>query len=211
MPVKLFILGRPGSGKSTASHHIATTAWSRGRFVLRLRDYEILLRMFHADGGKEKFRAREYGGFDVRDLSALDTALKELEEKIRLHLPLEKRYVLLIEFARADYSKALKLFSLELLQDASFLFIETDVETCIQRIRERVAHPLTADDFFVSEDILKGYYGGESKAYVASGLQRGFGITKQIEIIDNMGSQREFAEKVLRFAEKTFEQENMIH
>jgi adenylate kinase family enzyme len=207
MSVKLFILGRPGSGKSTASHHIATTAWNKGRFVLRLRDYEILLRMFQADDGKEKFRAREHGGFDVRDLSELDTALEELKERIRLHLPLEKRHVLLIEFARANYSKAFELFSAELLRDAYFLFIETDVETCIQRIRERVAHPLSADDFFVSEDILRGYYGEESRAYVASGLQRDFGITKQIEIIDNMGSQREFLENVRRFAEQILDQE----
>jgi len=207
MSVKLFILGRPGSGKATASYHVAATAWSRGWFVLRLKDYEILLHMFQADGGKEKFRAREYGGFDVRDLSVLDTALEELEEKIRLHLPLEKRHTLLIEFSRANYSKALELFSPELLQDAYFLFIEADVETCIQRIRERVAHPLTADDFFVSEDILRGYYGEESRAYIASGLQRDFGITKQIEIIDNMGSQREFLENVRRFAEQILDQD----
>src|SRR5215469_9913160 len=127
MPVKLFILGRPGSGKSTASHHIAVTAWSRGWFVLRLEDYDILLRMFHADSGKEKFWAREHGGFDVRDFSVFDTALKELEEKIRLHLLLEKRHTLSIEFARADYQQALKLFSPELLQDAYFLYIETEV------------------------------------------------------------------------------------
>lgn len=207
MSAKLFILGRPGSGKSTASHHIAATARSRGRFVLRLKDYDILLRMFHADVGKEKFRAREHGGFDVHDLSVFDTALKELEEKIRLHLPLEKRHTLSIEFARADYHQALKLFSSELLQDAYFLYIETDVDTCIQRIRERVAHPLSADDFFVSEDILRGYYGGESRPYIASSLREDFGITKHIEIIDNMGSEREFLESVGRFAEQILDQE----
>jgi dephospho-CoA kinase len=207
MSVKLFILGRPGSGKSTASHHIAATARSRGWFVLHLKDYDLLLRMFQADGGKEKFWTREHGGFDVRDLSVFNTALKELEEKIRLHLPLEKRHTLSIEFARADYHQALKLFSPELLQDAYFLYIESDVETCIQRIRKRVAHPLSADDFFVSEDILRGYYGEESRAYVASGLQRDFGIAKQIEIIDNMGSQREFLENVRRFAEQILDQE----
>lgn len=207
MPVKLFILGRPGSGKSTASHQIAATAWNKGRFVLLLKDYDILLRMSHGDNGKEKFKTREYGGFDVLDFSALEKALKDLEEKIHLHLPLEKRHTLLIEFARDDYRKALGLLSPDLLKDAYFLFIKTDVETCIERIRERVAHPLTADDFFVSDDIMRGYYSQEISKSIASDLQRDFGITKPIEIMDNMGSHREFLEQVRRFAEQILEAE----
>lgn len=204
MTITVFILGRPGSGKSAASQQIAATAWSRGWFALRCRDYEILMRMFLSDT-QGKFQATEHGGFDVLDFSVLDIALNDLVERSKAYLPLQKGHMLLIEFARNDYAEALKLFDHDLLQDAYFLFIETDVDTCINRIRERVAHPLTADDFFVSEDMLRGYYGQEISVSITSDLKRDFGNTKKVEIIDNMGSEQDFLEKVRRFAEQVFE------
>lgn len=209
MSVKLFILGRPGSGKSTASYCITGLAWRKGWFVIRISDYKILWEMYQTDADRKQFiPTQEYKGFKVLDLSVLDMTLKELERRAQIHPSFEVDHgLVIIEFARDDYEKALKQFSPNFLHDAYLLYIETGVETCIQRIRERVAHPLSADDFFVSEDILRGYYGGESRTYIASSLREDFGITKQIEIIDNMGSQREFLENVRRFAEQILDQE----
>jgi len=208
MTETVFILGRPGSGKSTATYRIAGSAWNIGWFVIRIRDYEILWQMYQNDTENKQFHSIEYNGFDVVDFSVLDLALQEVEMRVlECMSPANERGLIIIEFARDDYDKAFKLFHRDIIQNAYFLFIEADVETCIQRIRERVTHPLTADDNFVSDYMLKNYYHKDSKEYIASRLKADYNINKHIEIIDNMGSQQDFTEKVLRFAEKIFEQE----
>src|SRR5437868_3051345 len=162
MALKVFILGRPGSGKSTAFRHIKKYIeeqyldWSSIRF----NDYDILREMFlfeklfQTDMKLRKFRATEHGGFDVLDFSVLDTALRELERKVRHRYSPKRDELIVIEFARDNYGKALQQFSSAFLKDAYFLFIETNMETCVQRVHDRVAHPMTIDDHFVSDDIL---------------------------------------------------------
>ena len=208
MSVKLFILGRPGSGKSTASYLIAGLAWERGWSVVRIRDYEILWRMYQADTEHKQFYPARYNGFDVLDFSVLDTALEEVEKRAQRYTPFEDRYeLIIIEFARDDYGEALKLFSRDFLQNAHFLFIETDVEICIERIYKRVTYHLTADDNFVSDYVLRNYYYKDNRQYILSGLRRDYGINKQVELIDNVGSLHEFFDRVRGFAEQMFEQE----
>ncbi len=208
MAVKVFILGRPGSGKSTTSYHIAGLAWEKGWSVIRIRDYEILWRMYQADTEHKQFYPAQYNGFDVLDFSVLDTALKEVEKRAQRYMPFEDTpELIIIEFARDDYGEALKLFSRNFLQNAYFLFIETDVETCIERIYKRVAHHLTADDNFVSDYVLRNYYHKDNRHYILAHLRTDCGTNKQIEIIDNTGSLHEFIDKVRRFAQQMFEQE----
>ncbi len=209
MAAKVFILGRPGSGKSTAAYYIAGVVWRKGWSVSRFKDYDILYRMFKADIEGKKFRpTTRYDGFDVIDFSVLDAALKELNRRFEERISsARKNDLIIIEFARDDYSKALKLFSQGLIEDAYFLFIEANVKNCIRRIRVRAAHPLTADDFFVSKKILQNYYNKDNREYITSRLKADFSIANQIEIIDNTGSMKEFLEKVRRFAERVLEQE----
>jgi hypothetical protein len=165
--------------------------------------------MFKADTEGKKFRpTTKYDGFDVIDFSVLDAALKELSRKFEESISsARKNDLIIIEFARNDYSKALKLFSRGQLQDAYFLFIEANVKNCIKRIRVRAAYPRTPDDFFVSKKILKDYYNRDYREFITSRLKADFSIAKQIEIIDNTGSMKEFLEKVRRFAERVLEQE----
>src|SRR5437588_9092638 len=90
MSIKLFILGRPGSGKSTAYHHIDDFVGQHfcGWSTIRYNDYNILREMFlfeklfQTDAKRRKFRVTEHNGFDVIDFSVLDTALKELEKQV---------------------------------------------------------------------------------------------------------------------------------
>jgi nucleoside-triphosphatase THEP1 len=89
--VKLFILGRPGSGKSTAYRHIKEfikkryVGWSTSRY----NDYDILYQMFKIEklglnvSKQKQFSAREYDGFDVIDFNVLDDSLKLLQKKVR--------------------------------------------------------------------------------------------------------------------------------
>src|SRR5206468_9524195 len=116
MGVKLFILGRPGSGKSTAARHLnylmRCQAWS----VKHFNDYDILLEMFQADTEHKKFRPTPHNGFDATDFTVFDDALKELEKRVQAEVA--RVNLLTIEFARDDYRMALKQFSADFLQDS---------------------------------------------------------------------------------------------
>src|SRR4249919_3065417 len=111
MVVKLFVLGLPGSGKSTVTRHISNYARDRQWSTTHFSDYAILYEMFQEDK-KRQFKPAEFGGFDVLDLTVFDIALKKLEQEVNRHISSTKsEELLLIEFARNDYQKAFHQFS----------------------------------------------------------------------------------------------------
>lgn len=204
--LKVLVLGRPGCGKSRAARRIVKLAKLRDYSASRINDYPILRGMFREDKTGKQFKALEgHDGFDVIDFSVLDTALKFVEEKA-LQLQYEQSLdVIVLEFARSDYEAALKRFSREFLKDAYFLFIDTGVETCIQRIHHRVAHSSTPDDYFVSEKILRCYYGRQNfPRNLTSQMGTGAG---HIWRINNKGSKQDFDQEVNRFVEFVFKHE----
>jgi thymidylate kinase len=202
--VKLFVLGRPGSGKSTAYHHIAEYinqqyhSWS----TIRFHDYEILQTMFQFEElfpnscKHRQFHATQYGGFDVLDFPVLDTALRELEKQVRHRYDPLREELIVIEFARDDYTKALKQFSPAFLKDAYFLFIKADLKTCVQRVKDRVNNPPTIDNHFVSEDIFTKYY---SKLDISLNFKKNLPVSidrKRIKVINSRGTMQDFNAKV---------------
>ncbi len=197
--IKVFLLGRPGCGKSTAFRHIEKLASSVGWSAIHLNDYDILHDMFRREqlfpsnfGGK-KFCATEHGGFDVVDFSVLDEALKGLEKQVR-HRYHQIDEVVVIEFARDNYDRALRIFSPAFLQDAYILFIESGLNVCLQRVGERVAHPHSEDDHYVSEHILKNYY---QKQVLPTYLKPGHSFHKgRITIVKNVTSKQAFLKKL---------------
>ena len=84
MAVKLFLVGLPGSGKSTCGRYIEQQVQDKvkGCRIFRICDYDILYQMFRDDVQQEMFYPTEHGGFDVQDLIALDPALKTLEIRV---------------------------------------------------------------------------------------------------------------------------------
>lgn len=221
MSVNLFILGCPGSGKSTAYHHIDKFVgqhfpdWS----TIRYNDYSILREMFlfeklfQTDSKHRKFRSREHNGFDVIDFSVLDTALKELEKQVwQSSLPL-KDELIVIEFARDDYRQALRQFRTNFLRDAYFLFIKTDMKICLQRVKDRISFPPTPDNHFVSEDILTKYYAKQIMPSIHSMpsifiRDKGDSIDKRrVKVINSQGSLEDFYVKVEKFISKILLQE----
>src|SRR6267142_1165556 len=106
MVVKVFVLGRPGSGKSTASRCLRQIPQRHDWTVVHFNDYDILKEMFLADIHHEKFRPTAHNGFDAIDLSVLDHALQELERRVlRAN---SSAQMVTIEFARNDYREALR-------------------------------------------------------------------------------------------------------
>ncbi len=212
MVVKLFILGLPGSGKSAASRHIIDFAEKNNWEIKRFRDYKILFIKFLADRERKRFRSTEYGGFDILDYTVLDEVLEDLNSKIEQ--PKESvdstKELLVIEFSRNDYCKALGFFSSHLLKDAYFLFIDAaDIQTCIRRVKKRVIKPTeerTEDDNDVSEFIFETYYNKDHGRYwelVAPQLGEQFGIRREnIHVIENGSevSEEEFHKRITAFA-----------
>jgi adenylate kinase family enzyme len=208
--VKLFILGAPGSGKSTACRTIHTYISQSGRmkYSTRLNDYDILREMFLAEGEETgRFEATEHGGFDVRDhylTAVLDEALRLANAKINVWLASELEQWIMVEFSRDDYSHALRQFDLSLLQNAYFLFIEAQEVLCRERLRERVKHvrhPETSDDHYVSEHILDTYYKPAFELNILD-MSDQHGIEAQrIKVIANNGPLMDFVSEIQRFVD----------
>src|SRR5690348_1392823 len=105
----VFVLGLPGSGKSTALHHIEMLVHHFHRPPNVLQDYSILYEMFQADKEGTRFSSTlydGYDGFDIHNFSAFDDALKELVRRLQeKERSSELNRVNIIEFARDDYCK----------------------------------------------------------------------------------------------------------
>jgi len=215
MSIKLFLLGRPGSGKSTAFHSIASYVPEQfyGWSVTRFNDYQILEQMFSHQNlypmmhRHKMFHATEHGGFDVVNFSVLDSALKNIEDEARKISSPKREELITIEFARDNYDEALKQFHSSFLEDAYFLFINADVKTCIQRVRVRVTEPPTLDNHFVSERILNGYY---NKQHIPSTIVTNKGVKIQrsrVKVISSECSLNDFTIKVEHFIDDIFAHE----
>jgi adenylate kinase family enzyme len=211
---KVFLLGRPGGGKSTVSQLLETTAQKSGWVTRHIYDYKHLHDLFQQEIDdnvpKEERSFCQKGpevcqGFDVRNFKVLDTVLKEMADEVRTeelkHLTADK--LLLIEFARQEYCRALDIFGYEILNGAHLLYVKLDLENCIKRVQERAdVHRLRSEyDHFVSEDIMRGYYGrddwsdtgfSEYLNYLQSDL-----VPVSINEIDNSGTYQELEEKVV--------------
>jgi len=228
MVVKLFILGRPGSGKSTAINWFVELAERRGYSATHIRDYAILSKMFKKDIHQEKFLPDGHEGFIVKNFhvkdfhgSVLDDALQELEKHVKACIQelqrssKKKKEILLIEFARDDYDKALNNFTPEFLENAYFLFVDLDLEKCIERIHLRRDNnsPVRIkqnnnvsrlDCHFVSDSVMRDYY----HINIWSKLQEiseQDAITQNIKVIDNSKDWETFISNVSGFAEAIFD------
>jgi thymidylate kinase len=210
MAVKLFILGLPGSGKSTISRYIIDYVQQRHKdwLPIRINDYDILHTMFLADT-QGRFGRTEHGGFDIYDLSVFDMALREMEQKAsELTHTAKKKELIMIEFARNDYIQAFRQFSFDFLQNAYFLFLDADMDTCKQRIHDRVDNPVTEDDYFVSDYILETYYSKDNHEHLSASFKAAYRIDAQrIKVIDNKGGYEDILEKINQFIDFIFEQE----
>ena len=200
MAVKLFVIGRPGSGKTTAAHFVAAFMRDSSQSVDSINDYDFLKTMFGADIEHNKFLPTEYGGFDVLDFSVLDVALQEIEKKVQELLPTKD--LITIEFARDDYSQAIMQFSAKFLIDAYFLFIDADLDTCLARIHKRVSNPKTADDHpSLSDKKFREHYCKDNKPYITFDLKSTYTLDEQqVMVIENRGSWEEFGKKLIEWA-----------
>lgn len=179
--IKLFVLGRSGSGKSTTVHYLQDAAQKRGWSIAAFNEYDILHAMFKQDTKHEQFRATNNGGFEVLDLNIYTQSLQKLEKEIHnSSAEAEEQTLITIEFASNNYLYSLQQFSPVFLENAHCVFLAADLGTCLQRVNQRALHPQTKDDYFVPDVVLLHHY---PCPYIAPG--------EDITILPNMASLRD--------------------
>lgn len=146
----------------------------RGLSAERINDFPILKDMFLADSEHKQFLPTPEGGFKFTDISVMDTALQKVEMQARQRVA-SGIQVVTIEFARTNYQDALQQFSREFINHSHVLFFDAEVETCLQRIAERVAHPQTEDDHTsLPPEEFRAYYGYDNRPYMLHGFRNDF-------------------------------------
>jgi gluconate kinase len=109
--------------------------------------------------------------------------------------------LIMIEFARNNYREALKSFAPDFLQNAYFLFLETDIDTCVCRVRNCAVHAIKTNDHFVSEEIIRTYYAYDDIPQIVVNLKRDYGIEEQrVKVINNTQGSLKFFKEVNEFA-----------
>ncbi|WP_376796745.1 hypothetical protein [Thermogemmatispora sp.] len=209
MALKVLLLGRPGSGKTTAAQYFLQRAARAGLSATHVDDYDLLAEKCQADREQRRFRPLivngRHCGFDVLDFSVMDEVLVEAEARVERYLA---RYpdngLAMLEFARDDYRRALRLFNPSFLRNARLLYFRIDVETAIQRVRQRYCRTGCQ---LVSEQILRSYYRDDGFVEQLSLIQKDFPLNQAIEICDNNETLQLFLQRLERFFQLLLKQE----
>lgn len=198
MPQKIFVLGLPGSGKSTISRYILNymQKYHEEYSATRICDYDILYQMFKDDTNHKSFYPTPHDGFYVNDPSMYDLALKKLEEMVVDDCDYAGKDLVVIEFARTDYTNAFKIFDPTFLHDAFFLFLDVDIETGMKRVKDRVKRPVCRDNHFVSKFTFEFYRQKDNAKHLSLEtlhLMKKYKISSDnIKILNNRGPERGF-------------------
>jgi uridine kinase len=194
----LFIIGRPGSGKTTAVDYITSLAKSHQKSVFVINDYNILHQMSLLDTEHLRFISTEFDGFDVIDFLVLDEVLQNLEHNARLQNSCD---LVTIEFARNEYRRPISFFSNDFVEESFFLYVDVNTETCLTRIHERVINSNKAGDHpSLSDKKFREYYGANGKQYITTQFKADYALKdEQIVIIRNERTKEEFLQEIEQY------------
>jgi len=155
----VFLLGRPGCGKSFVYETIVRSLMETGKYerVKRMDDFPILKELLGKDTTFKR-HVRKAGGFEVTDWTIVDEVLATINR--RLPAVKKKNDLVFVEFARDNYLSALKNFSASTFAKALVLYIYCPFEICLarneKRFKERKGSVL--DDHIVPPDLMNTYY-----------------------------------------------------
>ena len=193
----VFLLGRPGSGKSSVASLLKMFAGDRGWLTHYTNDYEHLQTMYLLEIAecipleRRNFRVtgpEECNGFDVINFSVLDKVLDKMRrevEEVESESSEEDNILFLIEFARDSYHDALQLFGSNLLQHADLFYLDVDLKSCRERNQRR-------SDHFVSDEIMTTYYREDDWSRVMCNLQ----LNNDKYVIRNSGTLQDLRQEV---------------
>lgn len=154
----VFLLGRPGSGKSLIYRMLSNMIKDRNLAdeVMRIDDFQVLEDLFEEDKDQEKHLETE-GGFKVTDISILDDVLKRINQNLKeLQRP---GRLIFVEFSRSNYEGAMKNFDADVLEDVLIVYIYSPFELTLERNLRRFEESSgEVDDHLVPKDMMETYY-----------------------------------------------------
>ncbi len=164
----IFLMGRPGCGKSEIYRRVADELKNRkiASDFLRVDDFPKLWAKFTGDDAAEKnghsrrySKATDDGGYLVTNDGVWDEILKELDGDLK---NLSRHgMVIFIEFSRPNYVHSiLKNFSDNVLNNGLVIYIDCSFEVCWQRNvrRHEAAIAAGGDDHLVSREEMEKTY-----------------------------------------------------
>jgi len=153
----IFLLGRPGCGKSVVYKIFEEKLKKLGIDCQRVDDFLTLKEILSEDKDFKRHILKD-GGFEVTDWSVVDEALQRLNVLIK-KLRSENK-IIFIEFARNNYTNAFKNFTKDVLDESLILYLYSTFEECYKRNVERFkkAKKEGHDDHIVPLDLMKTYY-----------------------------------------------------
>ena len=154
----VFLFGRPGCGKSLVYRLLEEelrSAGYRGE-LMRIDDFPILKRIFDTDVRYKRHRPAPGGGVKITDDKVWDDLSEALNEKA-LELQSPNR-LLFIEFSRESYTRALKHFSPEVLENSIIVYIDVPFDLCWERNLRRALEERGLDAHLVSREEMERTY-----------------------------------------------------
>ena len=205
--LKLFVLGMPGSGKSTVAQEIARYLRDvHKRDTSYVNDYDILLKMYQEQ--HNRFLPAEYGGFTIADPTIYNEVLQKLKwqvEEVERQAAADANRLILIEFARSNYRQAFQFLGADFLIGASFLFLDVAVDTCMGRTLERVFKPeceKNKNDYFVPKSVFDRYRLSNNSKYLRCDFKADYQVAEErLAIITNAYPLQEAHQELYKFVD----------
>lgn len=204
----VFLLGRPGCGKSAVYRQIEKRVKEEGLADTfeRVDDFPKLWNKFMTDNkleeeGKERGYSQrtDDGGYLVTNAGVWDEILKEVNEDVKTKA--KDGHLIFIEFSRPNNIHSLKNFSREILDSAVAVYIDVDFDTCWKRnvARHEAALAEGTDDHLVSRDEMeKTYLKDDGIALVKSEPIPVIRVDNQTKGLDNLIKETEKVIKKLK-------------
>ncbi|MFN4133818.1 MAG: hypothetical protein ACK4GQ_05575, partial [Candidatus Hadarchaeales archaeon] len=156
--MNIFLLGRPGCGKSAVFHILERELRKRGYGgeIKRIDDFPILKKIFESDVEFKRHRPCPEGGVKVTDDTVWDDLIKGLDRQAKEFLG--RDIILFIEFSRDSYRRAFKNFSPEVLKDSVVVYIDAPFDICWERNVRRARLESGLDAHLVSREEMEKTY-----------------------------------------------------
>ncbi len=153
----IFIIGKPGSGKSTFINTIVGNLSDDIKSNIKVHnDSDILYEMALNKVFPESLHLYEECGFKILDNKVYEHAIINLNKNISSQLGNEKYKIHIVEFSRNEYVKTFSLFEFLSLHYVHIVYINTSFELCLLRNSKRKKRKVPEDimtSYYISDDI----------------------------------------------------------